>query len=208
MRTFGPRRRPSVRSPGSRPRSVCTCQGLRPRGTGGTLALTRTPVLPSAVTKASASRLIISRLNGWPMQSPADASSPASRPKTHGSGPVRIATPSLQWTCTTYSLPVSRRTVNVIPARFSTARRSTGRSVRAEVRRRDACTRGRHGPCRAQLSPSPRRACVREARSPAARASTPLAFARTSSTSSMIGWREEAEADPLLRADGCRTRAC
>jgi FtsP/CotA-like multicopper oxidase with cupredoxin domain len=26
---------------------------------------------------------------------------------THGSGPMRIATPSLQWTFTTYSLPVS-----------------------------------------------------------------------------------------------------
>ncbi len=108
--------RPVVRreSPGSRTRTVCTCQGLRPRGTGDALALTRTPVLPSAVTKASASRLIISRLNGWPMHSPADASPSASRPKAHGSGPVRIATPSLQWTCTTYSLPVSRRTVTVI----------------------------------------------------------------------------------------------
>ena len=83
-----------VRSPGSRARSVCTCQGLRPRGTGDALALTRTPVLPSAVTTASASRLIISRLNGWPMHSPADASPAASRPETHGSGPVWIATPS------------------------------------------------------------------------------------------------------------------
>jgi hypothetical protein len=28
----------------------------------------------------------------------------------HGSGPMRIATPSSRWTFTTYSLPVSRRT--------------------------------------------------------------------------------------------------
>ena len=28
----------------------------------------------------------------------------------HGSGPMWFATPSSQWTCTTYSLPVSRRT--------------------------------------------------------------------------------------------------
>src|SRR6266487_99010 len=31
---------------------------------------------------------------------------------TLGSGPMWIATPSSQWTCTTYSLPVSRRTRN------------------------------------------------------------------------------------------------
>jgi hypothetical protein len=28
----------------------------------------------------------------------------------HGSGPMWFAPPSSQWTCTTYSLPVSRRT--------------------------------------------------------------------------------------------------
>jgi hypothetical protein len=28
----------------------------------------------------------------------------------HGLGPMWVATPSSQWTCTTYSLPVSRRT--------------------------------------------------------------------------------------------------
>jgi hypothetical protein len=44
------------------------------------------------------------------MRSPADASLPSSRTATHGSGPMWIATPSSQWTCTTYSLPVSRRT--------------------------------------------------------------------------------------------------
>jgi hypothetical protein len=53
---------------------------------------------------------LLSRLNGWPMHSPADASPAPSRTQTHGSGPMRIATPSSQWTSTTYSLPVSRRT--------------------------------------------------------------------------------------------------
>jgi hypothetical protein len=33
-----------------------------------------------------------------------------SRMPAHGSGPMWFAIPSSQWTCTTYSLPVSRRT--------------------------------------------------------------------------------------------------
>src|SRR3954454_3569139 len=37
----------------------------------------------------------LSRLNGWPARSPADASPLASRPDTHGSGPTWIATPSV-----------------------------------------------------------------------------------------------------------------
>ena len=37
---------------------------------------------------------ILSRLNGWPMHSPADASPTPSRMPTHGSGPTWIATPS------------------------------------------------------------------------------------------------------------------
>ena len=53
---------------------------------------------------------ILSRLDGWPMRSPADASPTSSRMPAHGSGPMWIATPSSQWTSTTYSLPVSRRT--------------------------------------------------------------------------------------------------
>src|SRR4051812_41975308 len=35
----------------------------------------------------------------------------SSRPTAHDSGSMWIATPSLQWTCTIYSLPVSRRTL-------------------------------------------------------------------------------------------------
>ena len=54
-----------------------------------TLAMLRLFVLPSAFETASApgtNRL--SRLNGWPMPSPTDASSPSSRTPTHGSGPM------------------------------------------------------------------------------------------------------------------------
>jgi hypothetical protein len=36
----------------------------------------------------------LSWLNGWPVHSPADASSPLSRIATHGSGPMWIAIPS------------------------------------------------------------------------------------------------------------------
>src|SRR4051794_17992405 len=36
---------------------------------------------------------LLSRLNGWPMRSPADASLSPSRVPTHGSGPMWLATP-------------------------------------------------------------------------------------------------------------------
>jgi len=49
----------------------------------------------------------LSRLNGWPMHSPTDASPAPSREPAHGSGPMRFATPSSWRTFTTYSLPVS-----------------------------------------------------------------------------------------------------
>ena len=52
----------------------------------------------------------LSRLNGWPIRSPTDASQSSSRRTAHGSGATWVATPSSQWTLTTYSLPVSRRT--------------------------------------------------------------------------------------------------
>src|SRR5208337_3119183 len=50
---------------------------------------------------------LLSRLNGWPMHSPVNASSASSRIPTHDSGPMRLATPSSQRTFTAYSLPVS-----------------------------------------------------------------------------------------------------
>jgi len=48
----------SGRSPGSRTRSVRTCQGLRPRRAGRVLAITPTSVSPSAGQTASALRTI------------------------------------------------------------------------------------------------------------------------------------------------------
>jgi uncharacterized protein YfaA (DUF2138 family) len=56
----------------------------------------------------------LSRLNGWPMHSPVNASPGPSRAAAHDSGPMWIATPSSQGTCTLYSLPVSRRFANVV----------------------------------------------------------------------------------------------
>lgn len=77
----------------------------------GALALARAPVLPSAGSNASAPGTTkLSRLDGWPMRTPADASPAPSRTQTHGSGPMRFATPSSYWTLTNYSLPVSQRT--------------------------------------------------------------------------------------------------
>src|ERR1700752_2702844 len=51
----------------------------------------------------------LSRLNGWPMRTPVNASPRPSRATAHDSGPMWIATPSSQGTCTLSSLPVSRR---------------------------------------------------------------------------------------------------
>jgi hypothetical protein len=63
------------------------------------------------VTHPSAPEFItLLQLNGWPIRSPTDASQPSSRRTAHGSGATWVATPSSQWTFTTYSLPVSRRT--------------------------------------------------------------------------------------------------
>src|SRR5215467_13996099 len=67
-------------------------------------------MLPSANTTASAPGIILSRLNGWPMHSPTDASPLASRPAMHGSGSMWFAIPSSCRTFTDYSLPASRRT--------------------------------------------------------------------------------------------------
>src|SRR5258708_13049216 len=109
-------KRPSRRSPGSRAKSVPTCQVLRPRRVGQALALTFLSVLPSATLTASAPRtnLKISRLNGWPASSPVNASSRTSRCVTHDSGPVWLAIPFLLRTFTFYSLrslPAHKRTI-------------------------------------------------------------------------------------------------
>src|SRR5689334_20801312 len=75
------------------------------------LALTRPLVWPSVtVTTSAPGTVALSRLDGRPARSPADASPDPSRGPTHGSGPVWLARPPLQRTPTSYSLPVSRRT--------------------------------------------------------------------------------------------------
>ena len=104
------------RSPGSRTRSLCTCQGLRPRRAEQRLALSPLPMLPSAVTKASAPGTITFRGSMAGLCLPLPTLRPGPRgPNTHGSGSMRIAIPSSQRTSTAYSLPVSRRTVPVTP---------------------------------------------------------------------------------------------
>jgi hypothetical protein len=111
MRTGPCCRRPDERSPGSRARSVRACQVLRPRRVARALAMAHADVLPSATQTASApGTSFLSRLNGWPACTPADASPTPSRMPAHGLGPMWFAIPSSSGTCTPYSLPVSRRT--------------------------------------------------------------------------------------------------
>jgi len=100
-----------VGSPGSRARNFRTCQCLRPRRAVWALAISRLAVLLSVNGTTSAPEMSpLSRLNGWPMRSPVNASLMPSRAAAHDSGSMRFATPSSLWTCTIYSLPVSRRT--------------------------------------------------------------------------------------------------
>src|SRR5258708_6607277 len=65
------------------------------------LAMVRLFVLPSALETASAPGSRLSRLNGWPMPSPTDASSPSSRTPTHGSA-IAVIEPTKD-----YFLPVA-----------------------------------------------------------------------------------------------------
>src|SRR5207302_9730553 len=79
----------TTRPPGSRTKSVCTCQGLRPRRVVGELAIARPFVWPSAYRTASAPGIsAFSWLNGWPAHSPVNASRTASRPPAHDSGQI------------------------------------------------------------------------------------------------------------------------
>lgn len=81
---------------------------LRARRVESTLALSHRFILPSAhKTNAGTREASISRFNGWPTCSPANASRTASLLPAHDSGSMWIATPSLQWTFTICSLPVS-----------------------------------------------------------------------------------------------------
>jgi len=83
-------------------------QGLRPRGVGMLLALTRHPVLPSAaldgVGTPDEGLFAAQYLAHIP---PVNASQPSSRTTAHDSGPMRFATPSSYETFTHYLSPVS-----------------------------------------------------------------------------------------------------
>ena len=75
-------------------------------------------VLPSAAETASAPGTnFLSRLNGWPIRTPVNASRRTSRCTAHDSGTMWFATSLSSGTCTLYSLPVSRRTSANIPSR-------------------------------------------------------------------------------------------
>src|SRR5436309_15444172 len=60
------------------------------RGQRGSLLLHCDGLAPSTSCRSPGAP----RLNGWPMLSPTDASSPSSRTPTHGLGSMWIATPS------------------------------------------------------------------------------------------------------------------
>jgi hypothetical protein len=108
-RRDGKAARPGTRSPGSlNTESSRTCQGLRPRRTGGRSRNRASPILPSAVSTASASGT--SSFRG----SIAGLCAPLTTLRTCPRGQARtawgatwFATPSSQWTSTFYSLPVS-----------------------------------------------------------------------------------------------------
>src|SRR5829696_161704 len=100
------------RDPGSRARGLRTCRGSKDdAGWRGSLRCrTRACCLLLATTASAPRTALLSPLNTSPIRAPVNASPLASQPGAHDSGPVWIATPSLQRTCTVYSLPVSRRT--------------------------------------------------------------------------------------------------
>jgi hypothetical protein len=112
----------TTRPPGSRTKSVCTCQGLRPRRVVGELAIARPFVWPSAYRTASAPGIsTFSWLNGWPAHSPVNASRTASRPPAHDSGPMWMSgrgagypTPPPQIPACGFPAPGSRRRSNAI----------------------------------------------------------------------------------------------
>jgi len=81
------------RSPGSRAKGFCACQGLRRRGVGMCLALSTPAVLPSVGRKTSAPRTCLTPLNTSPAPSPVNASRLTSRTAraSLGAGAVRYS---------------------------------------------------------------------------------------------------------------------
>jgi hypothetical protein len=101
---------------------VRACQVLRPRRVAQVLALALLDVLPSTTQTASApGTSFLSRLNGWPARSPADASPTSSRMPAHGSGSMWLSgrgagypTPPPQIPACSFPAPGSRRRSNAI----------------------------------------------------------------------------------------------
>jgi hypothetical protein len=89
-------------------RGLRTCQGLRPRRTGGRSRNRASPVLPSAVSTASASGTSAFRGStaGLCAPLPTLRTCPGRRART-ARGATWFATPSSQGTSTFHSLPVS-----------------------------------------------------------------------------------------------------
>jgi hypothetical protein len=79
------------RSPGSRAKGFCACQGLRRRGASMRLAISTRAVLPSVGRKTSAPRTWLTPLNTSPAHSPVNASRLPSRASrgSLGGGVVR-----------------------------------------------------------------------------------------------------------------------
>ena len=85
-------RRPNPRPPGSRAKSFRTCSGSSTTPDWVSARVIALPMLPSVILNTSASGNIkLSRLDGWPMRSPVNASPASSRIPTHDSGPVWFA---------------------------------------------------------------------------------------------------------------------
>jgi hypothetical protein len=96
-----------MKPPGSRAKSVCTCQGLRPRRFVRVLALAHPNMLPSAICTRRHREQNSFRGSMAGLCVPLPTLRPqASRLLTLGSGPMWIATPSSSRTCTDCSLPV------------------------------------------------------------------------------------------------------
>jgi hypothetical protein len=81
------------RSPGSRSKGFCACQGLRRRGASMCLAISTPAVLPSVGRKTSAPRTCLTPLNTSPAPSPVNASRLPSRTAraSLGAGAVRYS---------------------------------------------------------------------------------------------------------------------
>src|SRR5205807_2157645 len=105
------------------------------RGQRGSLLLHCDGLAPSTSCRSPGAP----RLDGWPMRSPVNASPRPSRATAHDSGPMWIATPSSQGTCTLYSLPVSRRFAYLV--RFT-----PNSNRRADVPNRQIRANSRHSP--------------------------------------------------------------